>query len=389
MKNQFLISEEEKIRILSIHETATKKQYLNLITEESVYNQKTEAIQKKLKFLRYNPGVIDGKYGKNTACAVAAFQAANNLVIDGKVGKNTAEKLGGVLPYYPKDVDINISINKGCSTQKGGNEPQKPNSPINNPDSTWGPDKPKSPITNNPCVSIPPEFCDKVSSQVEVNIGNGGSEGCSEFVGNFLKIGPIGDAWKAFNNVKKYGVKYNMFTDGQINWDNIRNSIKSNGINSQTCGCFIEEGLDKDKSCSNGQKISKTISSFYPSSSNLSISNLKLGDIVGMYWKNSSNKGKAFCSRAVTRGLGPDGSVKDNDPFTFNTHLGYVGAIKNGAPIIFHSVHGKRLATPANELLSSSGNGMITWVTGGPNTESKDDSKEDSIWDNFLKFSKK
>jgi len=113
---------------------------------------------------------------------------------------------------------------------------------------------------------------------------------------------------------------------------------------------------------------------------------LKLGDIVGMYWKNSGNKGKAFCTRVVARGLGPDGSVKDTDPFTFNTHVGYVGAIKNGVPIIYHSVHGKRLATPANQLLSSTGNGMITWVTGGPKKDSKDSF---SMIDDYLKFLKK
>jgi hypothetical protein len=108
-----------------------------------------------------------------------------------------------------------------------------------------------------------------------------------------------------------------------------------------------------------------------------------------MYWRASKSKGKAFCNRANDRGLGADGTFKDNSPFTFNTHLGYVGAIKNGTPIIYHSVHGKRLATPANELLSSSGNGMITWVTGGPNTESKDDSEEFSIFNDYKKFLKK
>lgn len=394
MKNQFLISEEEKRRILSIHETATKKQYLNLITEESVYNQKTEAIQKKLKFLGYNPGIIDGKYGKNTACAVAAFQAANNLVIDGKVGKNTAKKLEGVEPYFPKDVDINISINKGCSTQKGGNKPQKPGSSINNPDPTWGPklpgepDKPKSPITND-CVSIPPEFCDKVSSQVEVNIGNGGSEGCSEFVKKFLGIEVIGDAWESFLIFNKFGIKYNMYTDGTINWGKIRNDVKLNGINANSCECFNQAGKETDTTCKDGKKISNTITSFYPSSSSLDVNNLKLGDIVGMYWRTSKSKGKAFCNRSNDRGLGTDGTFKDTSPFTFNTHLGYVGAIKYGVPIIFHSVHGKRLATPANELLSSSGNGMITWVTGGPNTESKDDSKDFGIFNDYMKFLKK
>lgn len=375
MKNQFLISEDEKNRILSIHETATKNQYLNLITEEVIYNSKTEDIQKKLTELGYGKivGTIDGKYGKNTACAVAKFQGDNvSLVVDGKVGKNTANKLG-VVPYFPKDVNI-----KGCSTQQVGNKPK----------STWG-DEPESPITNQPCDSIPPEFCDKIKTNTEVSIGDGGTEGCAEFVTKFLGLGYLGNAWAAFNVAKKYGVKYNMFTDGTINWNKIKNDVKTNGINSQTCGCFTNEGGDKDASCKDGAKIASTISSFYPSSSSVDLNNLKVGDIVGMYWRKSSNKGKAFCERAVQRGIGNDGTFKDSDPFTFNTHLGYVGAIKNGVPIIYHSVHGARLATPANKLLSSTGNGMITWVTGSPKSASVNEPKKNDVWSDYMNFLKK
>jgi hypothetical protein len=374
MKNKFLISEDEKSRILMMHENSTKNLYLNLITEESVYNPKTEVIQKKLQSLGFNPGTIDGKYGKNTMCAVAKFQISNNLTMDGKVGSNTANKLG-VEPYYPKGV--NITSCQGLLSQPNK---QKLDSSIS---------KPNKPGINESCESIPPEFCDKISSGSEKTIGNGGSEGCAQFVTKFLGLDYLGDAWTSFNVAKKNGVKYNMFTDGTINWDNVRNLMKTNGINSNTCGCFVEEGEGKDNSCGDGPKISKLISSFYPSSSNVNLNNLKLGDVVGMYWKNSGNKGKAFCTRAVSRGIGPDGSVKDTDPFTFNTHLGYVGAIKNGVPIIYHSVHGTRLATPASQLLSSSGNGMITWVTGSSKSGYGDDSKEFDIFKDYKNLFKK
>jgi hypothetical protein len=378
MENKFLISEDERARILTMHENSTKNLYLNLIIEESVYNPKTEEIQKKLKSLGFNPGTIDGKYGKNTMCAVAKFQEKNRMVVDGKVGSNTANKLG-VEPYFPKGVNISACGSPKDTQTPGGSPKDKQTqdgSILQDP-------------YNGKCESIPQEYCSKISTGSEKNIGDGGSEGCAEFVTKFLELGYMGNAWAAFNTVKKYGVKYNMFTDGAINWDKIRNDVKTNGINSQTCGCFNQEGEGKDKTCTDGVKVSKTISSFYPSSSSIDLNSLKLGDIVGMYWKNSGNKGKAFCERALQRGIGNDGTFKDVDPFTFNTHVGYVGAIKNGVPIIYHSVHGKRLATPANQLLSSTGNGMITWVTGSPKSGPKQTTKSNSIIDDYLNFLKK
>lgn len=366
-QNLFEISQEEKNRILNLHEGHTKNYYLDLITEEAIYNPKTESIQKKLIELGYGKliGSADGKYGKKTACAVAKFQEdSKSLTVDGKVGKSTATKLG-VEAYYPKGVNISA-----CGTTKVGNKQQQQST-----------DESKQ-----NCESILPETCSKISTNKETTIGNGGSEGCSEYVRK--SIGEtLGDAWRAFNVAKKYGVKYNMFTDGSINWGNIRNQMKSNGINSSTCGCFTSEGESKDKSCNSGSQIAKTISSFYPSSSNVNISSLKVGDIVGMYYRDSGNKGKAFCERSVQRGLDNNGNVKDTDPFTFNTHVGYVGAIKNGVPMIYHSVHGTRLSTPANQLKSKNGSAMITWVTGGPKSAEKsssDQKQDDRPWYNKI-----
>lgn len=46
-------------------------------------------IQIALKNAGYNPGVIDGRRGRQTRDAIRAFQRANNLAVDGKVGKRT------------------------------------------------------------------------------------------------------------------------------------------------------------------------------------------------------------------------------------------------------------------------------------------------------------
>jgi hypothetical protein len=45
-------------------------------------------VQRALKDLNYNPGVIDGAYGPHTVAAVVAFQSAKGLVADGVVGRS-------------------------------------------------------------------------------------------------------------------------------------------------------------------------------------------------------------------------------------------------------------------------------------------------------------
>ncbi len=54
-------------------------------------------IQICLKNAGYNPGVVDGKMGKQTRVAIKDFQRANNLKVDGKVGKQTWKLLSKYL----------------------------------------------------------------------------------------------------------------------------------------------------------------------------------------------------------------------------------------------------------------------------------------------------
>ncbi len=50
-------------------------------------------IQKALKNAGYNPGSVDGKFGRQTREAIKDYQKANNLKADGKVGKRTWKSL--------------------------------------------------------------------------------------------------------------------------------------------------------------------------------------------------------------------------------------------------------------------------------------------------------
>lgn len=51
-------------------------------------------IQRALMAKGFDPGVIDGVWGRRTAAAVRAFQASRQLLVDGVVGPKTREALG-------------------------------------------------------------------------------------------------------------------------------------------------------------------------------------------------------------------------------------------------------------------------------------------------------
>jgi hypothetical protein len=53
----------------------------------------TRDVQEKLLLLGYEPGSIDGIYGKKTRAAVLAFQADAKIKVDGKVGPQTRTAL--------------------------------------------------------------------------------------------------------------------------------------------------------------------------------------------------------------------------------------------------------------------------------------------------------
>lgn len=52
-------------------------------------------LQQTLKAAGFNPGGVDGVFGKKTRAAVLAFQRAKGLGTDGVVGPNTSQKLFG------------------------------------------------------------------------------------------------------------------------------------------------------------------------------------------------------------------------------------------------------------------------------------------------------
>jgi len=216
---------------------------------------------------------------------------------------------------------------------------------------------------NERCIGISKQECDKISSSKETQISTGSETRCSAYMVKCLSQYDSelfgGNAWNVFNNVKNKGqVKYNAYTDGSVNWNYIYSQLSKNKIGKSICNNYAN-GDDTDKNVKS--ILPNIISSSIPNSSKININSLELGDIVGLYHSGSSNKGKAFCERAIKRNLDDNGNM-EKEPFTFNSHVGFVGAIKNGTPIIIHNVHGTHMATPATKMLSKNSEDMIVWV---------------------------
>jgi hypothetical protein len=57
----------------------------------------TRDIQRALSELGFEPGPVDGIWGRKTIAAVFAFQSANNLAVDGIVGPKTRSAIWGQL----------------------------------------------------------------------------------------------------------------------------------------------------------------------------------------------------------------------------------------------------------------------------------------------------
>lgn len=94
---------------------------------------------------------------------------------------------------------------------------------------------------------------------------------------------------------------------------------------------------------------------------------LQLDDIVGLYNPSSAHHEEAlyyagkdyFTIDNTKKTAVPKPSLLSGEGFGLNTHVGIVGAIKNGVPIIFHNVVGKVMMDPYNKL---SGKMKIAWV---------------------------
>ncbi len=236
------------------------------------------------------------------------------------------------------------------------------------------------------CIALTTEECAKISSTKESEISSSQKElRCSAYMvkclsqyNEFLKGG---NAWHVYKNAKRNGeAKYNVYGDGSIDWNKIYAQLKENKITKKVCNEYAKQD-DSDKIVKSN--LPSIVTNSMPQSSKVSLDSLKLGDIVGLYHKGSSNKGMAFCQNALDKGLDDYGNLSNKAPFTFNSHVGFVGAIKNGVPIVIHNVHGSHTATPATMMLSKNSEDMIVWVVSDRDVASSIAGKPRGYWEKF------
>lgn len=79
-------------------------------TSAATYDETIQQAQKKLKELGYDPGPIDGLWGRKTETAVKKFQQEHSLSVTGKFDKETQEKLGLLEASDPQETNQSKQI---------------------------------------------------------------------------------------------------------------------------------------------------------------------------------------------------------------------------------------------------------------------------------------
>jgi len=151
------------------------------------------------------------------------------------------------------------------------------------------------------------------------------------FLNEEIIDGSGGDPWK----YKKEGDKYFAAKKGSDSWietsGGARNAIKSKVFK----GVVTDIEKDEDKKNRKNRKDDKDEKIIK-----------KDEKIVKRDEKIVSNKK-------------PGKTISRGDAWGMNTHVGIVGAIKNGTPIIFHNIHGKVYADPKGLIHDG---GRVVWV---------------------------
>tara|TARA_R110001592_G_scaffold96511_6_gene277147 strand:- start:17957 stop:19138 length:1182 start_codon:yes stop_codon:yes gene_type:complete len=227
-------------------------------------------------------------------------------------------------------------------------------------------------------------------------------DGCAAYVSDVLGNVYQGNAWHAHrmgNNVYSAFEKAGTTNNNKIT--NLFNDINRNPKPT--------EGI------SDAKNIAKSL---VPDQQKFS--NLKLNDVVGLFYEPSSMHSTAFFE-AMTGFNEMGGGTKAGDgPFMIkadgsgqwtgedlgkdikfkpgktlskgmvpglNTHLGFVGAINNGEPIIFHNIHQQVHATPLSEM--NKNGTAIVWARRGQVPVEKNKETQitmDKVKDDFMYY---
>jgi hypothetical protein len=229
--------------------------------------------------------------------------------------------------------------------------------------------------TINPSFVKQIDFSKLDTTKKVENICEPNDEHCAQFVNDFSnKFDKVGNAWNAYANDSELGpTVYSSFKG--LDQNQIKKAID-----------LWTKIYNKGGGVKNGQyltEIKKFVEQLVPK--NGSNVNLELDDVVGIFYPPSSHHEEAFYQggeRWFTKGpngkMIPGNQIKSGNGWGMNTHVGIVGAIKDGVPLIFHNISGNVISEPASNL-------RIAWVKrkGGTKAINPKDVKEKGFWDFF------
>jgi hypothetical protein len=415
MKNLFILSEEEKNRILNLHESATKRHYLNeqLLDLGQSETQPTQPIIGPtlldaqgtiVKQGLYGDPYVYAKYGNDYYFAKASEGENPNWKlaktekgirdIKGKIFNEKLPKVKTIKPPVKQDgktdngKKLKPELNRtDVDSTSVGNSRDKRLPKIGDTNKTNDIKK----TTNKGNARILKSLKDRgftvdVNAGFEPGLGYFVSackeHGCAKFTNNMLNQS-LGDAWQAYSKVN---TEINVSPSIVQQMTNLFNKMNKSGV--------IPKLDTKTPFDSEAKSIIKEL---IPSQSNFQ--NLTIGTVVGLYFPGSQNYDLAFFQSAIGKSRDSQGHLHDviskpyfcknpNDcssttwsesdlkkpvkfypgktlssgkSFAPNTHLGAIGYVDSkGIPYIIHNVHQKVYAYPVNKL--GNNNLSIVWA---------------------------
>ena len=390
MKKLFLISEDEKDRILDLHKTATKNLYLieQIVTNyDSKYDYKKEG--DKYFFKLKNSGDWRAATGgglesiktkvfntKSTSTSVEPKKQTSKIPFKTKEeGDDFRRWMNKWYPLHSKRLQLDPSgshnnphikrawntslTTEGSRTTFGELYTKKQTQNNTDNKSSEGSNDKK-----DDGVSILPQIDPTIKDQIDwdsLNV-NGTTSGvcdskgvkeCATFINQLsTDVKFVGDAWVAYANSSLGDTIYSKFKG-------LNNDTRDKVINIWKT---LNERPDNPKVRVGGpsnNEIKTLVGGIVPNQYNGP--QLELGDFVGIFNPDSKFHEKAFYEGAtVGKGWFVDGgepgeTIKKGDAWGMNTHIGRVAAIKEGVPLIIHNVDGNVKSDPPQNL-------RIAWV---------------------------
>lgn len=195
------------------------------------------------------------------------------------------------------------------------------------------------------------------STKSKMVCSKAGTDECGTYVNQLSdKIGNVGNAWLAHNNDTlgtRTKTAYWGLTPAQQ--DKIFNIFKAIEKQGGPVKPKKEGGITDEIKTLQSQLIPK-----------ISASDLKPGDIVGIYYPESGYHEAAFYEAGKpyfvkdSKGQWQKGTtIQKGQGFGMNTHVGIVAFEKDGVPLVVHNIGGTVYSDPWDKL---KGNGKIMWI---------------------------